>query len=434
MHEDRERFTPGVAEDDEPRASMPRRITAPVFVDDDEDEEGGMTAAERSAMYELYAPSLQSLGEGEIVRGKVLHITDNEVLVDVGFKSEGVDPARRVQGPRRAQGRRRGRGLPRAPRGPGRARSSSRRRRPTSCASGTAIKAAADESDEPVEGTLVKKIKGGVVVDLMGVDAFLPGSQIALRRVPNIDELLGQTLRVQDHQAQQAPPQHRRVAPRDPRGRARRSKREHLMKELAVRTRCAKGVVKNITDFGAFIDLGGVDGLLHITDMSWGRVSHPTEMVADRRRGRGQDPRHRLASASASARPEAAPAVPVEGRRREVPGRHARPGQGRLDHQLRRLRRARAGHRGPGAHLRDELDAQRAASVEDREHRRDDRGGGAQGRPSEEKISLGMKQTEQDPWMMLPLEVPGRHARSRARSATSPASAPSSRSSRASTA
>ena len=72
-------------------------------------------------------------------------------------------------------------------------------------------------------------------------------------------------------------------------------KREHLMKELAV-GQVRKGVVKNITDFGAFIDLGGVDGLLHITDMSYGRVSHPTEMVADRQGSRGQDPRHRLAA------------------------------------------------------------------------------------------------------------------------------------------
>ena len=151
------------------------------------------------------------------------------------------------------------------------------------------------------------------------------------------------------------------------------------MKELAV-GQVRKGVVKNITDFGAFIDLGGVDGLLHITDMSYGRVSHPTEMVADRPRSRGQDPRHRLAARAHLARHEAAAGLSVEGRRREVPGRHAGAGQGGLDHQLRRLRRAGAGHRGPGAHLRDELDPQRPAPVEDRLHRRDHRGGGAQGR------------------------------------------------------
>src|ERR687892_674583 len=135
----------------------------------------------------------------------------------------------------------------------------------------------AHESDQPVEGTLVKKIKGGVVVNLMGVDAFLPGSQIALRRVPNIDELLGQTYEfkiIKLNKRRRNIVVSRRVILENERA----HKREHLMKELAV-GQVRKGVVKNITDFGAFIDLGGVDGLLHITDMSYGRVSHPTEMV-----------------------------------------------------------------------------------------------------------------------------------------------------------
>src|SRR4026209_950619 len=134
------------------------------------------------------------------------------------------------------------------------------------------------ENDQPVAGTLVKKIKGGVVVNLMGVDAFLPGSQIALRRVPNIDELLGQTYEfkiIKLNKRRRNIVVSRRVILENERA----HKREHLMKELAV-GQVRKGVVKNITDFGAFIDLGGVDGLLHITDMSYGRVSPPTEMVA----------------------------------------------------------------------------------------------------------------------------------------------------------
>src|SRR5262249_6624848 len=133
------------------------------------------------------------------------------------------------------------------------------------------------ESDQPVEGTLMKKIKGGVVVNVMGVDAFLPGSQIALRRVPNIDELLGQSYEFKIIKLNKR----RRnivVSLRVILETERASKREHLMKELEV-GQVRKGVVKNITDFGAFIDLGGVDGLLHITDMSYGRVSHPTEMM-----------------------------------------------------------------------------------------------------------------------------------------------------------
>ncbi len=133
------------------------------------------------------------------------------------------------------------------------------------------------ESDQPVEGTLTKKIKGGVVVNLMGVDAFLPGSQIALRRVPNIDDLLGQTYEfkiIKLNKRRRNIVVSRRVILEHERA----HKREHLMKELEV-GQVRKGIVKNVTDFGAFIDLGGVDGLLHITDMSYGRVSHPSEMV-----------------------------------------------------------------------------------------------------------------------------------------------------------
>ena len=157
----------------------------------------------------------------------------------------------------------------------------------------------AHESDQPVEGTLVKKIKGGVVVNLMGVDAFLPGSQIALRRVPNIDELLGQTYEfkiIKLNKRRRNIVVSRRVILENERA----HKREHLMKELAV-GQVRKGVVKNITDFGAFIDLGGVDGLLHITDMSYGRVSHPTEMVADRQARSRSRSSTSTGSASASA-------------------------------------------------------------------------------------------------------------------------------------
>src|SRR5438034_322476 len=135
----------------------------------------------------------------------------------------------------------------------------------------------AHERDEGVSGTLVKKIKGGVVVDLMGVDAFLPGSQIALRCVPNIDWRLGQSF---DFKIIKLNKRRRNivVSRRVLLEAERKTKRDVLMKELQV-GQIRKGIVKNITDFGAFIDLGGVDGLLHITDMSYGRVSHPSELV-----------------------------------------------------------------------------------------------------------------------------------------------------------
>jgi len=230
---------------------------------------------EIARMTELYEGTLSNIEEGEIVKSRVLRVTDAAVILDVGFKSEGAVPIDEFKDPK-------------------------------SLKEGDEVevflehledhegavvlsKKKADfmrvwerireayERDEPVMGSLVKKIKGGVVVDLMGVDAFLPGSQIALRRVPNIDELLGQSFEfkiIKLNKRRRNIVVSRRVLLEA----ERRSKRDVLMKELQA-GQVRKGVVKNITDFGAFIDLGGVDGLLHITDMSYGRVAHPSELV-----------------------------------------------------------------------------------------------------------------------------------------------------------
>jgi len=127
-----------------------------------------------------------------------------------------------------------------------------------------------------VLGMLKRKIKGGVTVDLMGVDAFLPGSQIALRRVPNVDDLIGHEY---DFKILKLNKRRRNivVSRRVILEEERAGKRDQLKDELEV-GQLRAGVVKNITDFGAFIDLGGMDGLLHITDMSWGRIGHPSEI------------------------------------------------------------------------------------------------------------------------------------------------------------
>src|SRR5579884_2181997 len=206
---------------------------------------------EIAKMTELYEGTLSNIEEGEIVKSKVLRVTDTAVILDVGFKSEGAVPIDEFKDPRS-------------------------KKKADFMRVWERIREAY-EKDEPVTGTLVKKIKGGVVVDLMGVDAFLPGSQIALRRVPNVDELLGQTFEfkiIKLNKRRRNIVVSRRVLLEA----ERKTKRDVLMKELQV-GQVRKGVVKNITDFGAFIDLGGVDGLLHITDMSYGRVAHPSEMV-----------------------------------------------------------------------------------------------------------------------------------------------------------
>jgi small subunit ribosomal protein S1 len=134
------------------------------------------------------------------------------------------------------------------------------------------------ETQEPVDGKIVRRIKGGLVVDLFGVDAFLPGSQIDLRQIPDMDSLIGQLFAfrvIKVNKVRRNIVVSRRVILEE----ARQAMREKVLAELE-KGQIREGTVKNITDFGAFIDLGGVDGLLHITDMSWGRVNHPSEIVA----------------------------------------------------------------------------------------------------------------------------------------------------------
>jgi small subunit ribosomal protein S1 len=131
---------------------------------------------------------------------------------------------------------------------------------------------------DPVTGVVERKIKGGLLVDIGGVKVFLPASQVDIRRPSDIGDYIGRTVQCEVLKIDEA----RRnivVSRRSLIERQREEDREALLKELEVgQTR--KGVVKNIADFGAFVDLGGIDGLLHITDMSWERIGHPSEMVS----------------------------------------------------------------------------------------------------------------------------------------------------------
>src|SRR3982075_770963 len=237
------------------------------------DEEYSSDEIEKMTL--LYEGTLSNIQEGEIVKSKVLRVTDTAVILDVGFKSEGAVPIDEFKDARSLkEGDEVEVFLEHLEDQEGAVVLS--KKKADFMRVWERIREA-HEKDEGVSGTLVKKIKGGVVVDLMGVDAFLPGSQIALRRVPNIDELLGQNFEfkiIKLKKRRRDIVVSRRVI-LEQKG---AGKREKLMQELQ-KDQIRKGVVKNITDFGAFIDLGGVDRLLHITDMSWGRISHPSEMV-----------------------------------------------------------------------------------------------------------------------------------------------------------
>jgi len=134
---------------------------------------------------------------------------------------------------------------------------------------------AAYESDQPVEGTIISRVKGGLSVDI-GVKAFLPGSQVDLRPVRNLEALLGERTKfkiIKFNKRRGNIVLSRRALLET----ERRKLREATLETLET-GQIVDGVIKNLTDYGAFIDLGGIDGLLHITDMSWGRINHPSEL------------------------------------------------------------------------------------------------------------------------------------------------------------
>jgi len=246
-----------------------------ILMHEAEEGEDAQAVDQRNEMLSLYEESLRSLGEGEIVHGTVLAVDDNEVTVDIGGKSEGVIPLQEFANRDAIKvGDQIEVYLEKMENQDGLVVLS--KQRADFVRVWDRVKAAYD-AGELVEGKLVRKIKGGVVVDLYGVEAFLPGSQIALRQVQNVDALLGQNVHVKIiklNKRRRNIVVSRRVVLEDERQRL----KTEVLKDLA-KDQIREGVVKNITDFGAFVDLGGIDGLLHITDMSWGRVAHPSELV-----------------------------------------------------------------------------------------------------------------------------------------------------------
>ncbi len=239
-------------------------------------EEKEYSDEEFSEMQQLYDETMQSVVEGEIVTGTVLRFTENDVVIDIGFKSEGAIPIEEFGSREDVEiGDEVHVYLEHVEDQEGQVVLS--KQKADFMRVWDRIREA-HEGGEVVEGRLTRRIKGGIVVDLMGVEAFLPGSQIDIRQVKNFDQFIGEVFPlkvIKLNKSRRNIVVSRRVVLEEERKR----RREEVLTELEV-GQVRSGVVKNITDFGAFIDLGGVDGLLHITDMSWGRVSHPSELVA----------------------------------------------------------------------------------------------------------------------------------------------------------
>lgn len=241
-----------------------------------EKKETEITPGQYDKLLQEYDTKFRSLAEGEIIFGRVIKVTNNEVIVDVGHKSEGLIPIHEFTG---SDGK-------------------------VHVKPGDQI-AVLLESDENHEGYLilskekaerirvwdqieksyrenltlagrvVEKVKGGLSVDI-GVRAFLPGSQVDVKPIRNLDHFVNQEIRVRILKLDQK------------KGNIVLSRKVVLEEELESRRKevvdaleskkSIKGNIKNITEYGAFVDLGGIDGLIHITDMSWGRISHPSEL------------------------------------------------------------------------------------------------------------------------------------------------------------
>src|SRR3989454_206962 len=235
--------------------------------------EGGEAAEER--MEDWYHNGVTEFEEGEVVRGRVVHVGTSEVLVDVGYKSEGAIPIEEFH---------RHGTLPKV----GEeievyleAKEDSEGLIVLSKDKADKIKVwdaitQAYEKSQPVEGRVVEVVKGGLAVDV-GVKAFLPGSQVDLRPVKNLASMVGQQIRAKviklNRRRGNVVLSRRSVLEEE-----REEKKKHTL-EVLNEGMVLTGTVKNITDYGAFIDLGGIDGLLHVTDMSWGRVRHPSKLV-----------------------------------------------------------------------------------------------------------------------------------------------------------
>ena len=273
--------------------------------------------------------------------------------------------------------------------------------------------------NERVNGVIFGRVKGGFTVDLDGAVAFLPRQPgrhpPGARRRPAD----GHAAAVPDPQDGPPPRQHRRVAPRrprrDPRRAALRARGQSLDEGQVI-----DGVVKNITDYGAFVDLGGIDGLLHVTDMAGSASTTRPRSLNIGETVKVQIIRINRETQRISLGMKQLEADPWEGVARQVSGRRQVQGPRHQHHRLRRLRRAGAGHRGPGPRLRDELDQEERPPGQDRLHlARRSRCMVLEVDAEKRRISLGLKQAHAQPVGGLRREAPGRHRRSRARSRTS---------------
>lgn len=242
----------------------------------DEKAFGSYSDAERTKLEEQYAGTFNQINQGEIIEGVVVSINNKDVVLNVGFKSDGLVALSEfrdlpdlkvgdtvdvfVESQEDANGQ----------------LILSRKRAKTQ-KSWETINAAL-ENDTIIDGFVKSRTKGGLIVDIKGVEAFLPGSQIDIKPIRDYDIYVGKTMEFKvvkiNHEFKNVVVSHKVLIEDDL-----ENQKSEIVSKLE-KGQVLEGTVKNITDFGVFIDLGGVDGLLHITDISWGRIEHPKEVLA----------------------------------------------------------------------------------------------------------------------------------------------------------
>lgn len=230
---------------------------------------------EFDVLVKMYEGTLNTLKEKEIVTGRIVSVDEKYVIVDIGFKSEGIVPVNEFRNADEIQpGDEIEVFLDRVEDRDGQLVLSRKK------ADTLRVWQKIDEAHNNqtvIEGLIKRRIKGGMVVDIFGIDAFLPGSQIDVRPVRDFDAYVGKTMEFMvvklNMTSENVVVSHRALVETDL-----EEQREEILATMEA-GQILEGTVKNITDFGVFIDLGGVDGLLHITDLSWGRVEHPSEIV-----------------------------------------------------------------------------------------------------------------------------------------------------------
>lgn len=270
------------AEKKEAKAEKPAKVAEPeiepagAFDFDDDGFDDEYSEADRKAMEKLYEDTLTEITEKELISGTVVGITDREVIVNIGFKSDGLvslsefrdmpdlKPGDEVQVYIEEQENANGQLV-------------LSRRKAKIVKAWESIQGALD-NDEVIEGFVKRRTKGGLIVDVYGVEAFLPGSQIDVKPIRDFDVFVGKSMEVKvvkiNYTNDNVVVSHKVLIEKDL-----EEQKAEILNNLE-KGQVLEGVIKNMTNFGVFIDLGGVDGLLHITDISWGRINHPEEVLS----------------------------------------------------------------------------------------------------------------------------------------------------------